>query len=217
MSTTRIGTRAESRETTRRSILEQAGAILADKGPHALSMRRLAEAVGASTIVLYTHFSNKQEILNELYLEGFSRLRTELAQVPLADDPLDYVTSLGRAYRGSALASPTHYQIMFSPCFKVFSPTPTSLETSKACFDVLRAGVQRCAEAGFGEPTSVDETAEVLWGTLHGLISLELIGYWGSPEAGAARVEDAMQMLRAGLNQQRAPGQQTPVVPRPRP
>lgn len=189
----------QSNSDARREILDAASAILAAEGPHALSMRRLAAAVGASTIVLYTHFADKQEILNELYLEGFARLEEHLRAVAPSDDPLTYVADLGRAYRRSALAHPTAYQVMFSGCLQDFTPTADSLAQSTRCFDVLRDGVRRCSTAGLIPAGADTETAQVLWGTLHGLISLELLGYWGDPQAGQARLEQAIAALATGL------------------
>jgi AcrR family transcriptional regulator len=185
---------------SRRAILDAASGILSAEGVHALSMRRLSQAVGASTIVLYTHFSDKQDILNELYIEGFTRLQAELDAVPTTDDPAADVAELGRAYRRSAIANPTYYQIMFSDCIKDFSPSREAMAQSRGCFDVLRGGTAACEAAGLLQPGTATETAQVLWGTLHGLISLELLGYAGTPEAGEQRLELAIAMLQAGLS-----------------
>ena len=184
---------------SRRAILDAASGILSAEGVHALSMRRLSQAVGASTIVLYTHFSDKQDILNELYIEGFTRLQAELDAVPTTDDPAADVAELGRAYRRSAIANPTYYQIMFSDCVKGFRPAPESVERSRECFATLHRGVERCSEAGLIPAGSTTRTAQVLWATLHGLVSLELLGYAGGPDAGEARLEDAIGVLQAGF------------------
>jgi AcrR family transcriptional regulator len=192
-------TKSANRAHVRKAILDKASAILAQEGPHALSMRKLSEKVGASTIVLYTYFKDKQDILDELYREGFERLAHDLQAVAAGDDPMEYVMELGRTYRRSAVANATYYQIMFSQCVQGFTPSPESLETSKNCFLVLRQGVQRCAEAGLTVPGNATETAQVLWGTLHGIISLELFGYLGSAAMGEARLEQAIQTIKAGL------------------
>lgn len=188
-----------NREQVRKAILDQASAILALEGPHALSMRKLSEKVGASTIVLYTYFKNKQDILNELYLEGFLRLQRDLEAVPAGTDPMEYVMELGRAYRRSAVANATYYEIMFSQCVQGFTPSAESMEASKTCFGVLRDGVQGCMDAGCIQSGSATHTAQVLWGTLHGIISLELFGYLGTTGMGEARLEQAIQTIKAGL------------------
>ncbi len=192
--------KATNRAQMRKAILDQASTILAQEGPHALSMRKLSEKVGASTIVLYTYFRNKQDILDELYREGFTRLRQDLEIVEFGLDPMEYVMQLGRAYRKSAIGNSTYYQIMFSQCVPGFMPSLTSLETSQQCFQVLRQGVQHCVDAGLVLPASASETAQVLWGTLHGIISLELFGYLGASQLGEACLERAIQTIKAGLS-----------------
>ena len=184
---------------TRAAILDQASEILSSEGVHALSMRRLSRSVGASTIVLYTHFTDKHDILNELYVEGFRRLLQELESVTPDADPLGYVADLGRAYHRSAIANPSYYQIMFSDCVKGFTPPPDSLAWSRRCFTVLQSAVEGCETAQILPRGAATPTAQVLWGTLHGLISLELLGHWGDAAAGEARIEDAMAILQSGL------------------
>ena len=200
----------------RRTILDRANAILAEEGVHALSMRRIAADVGASTIVLYTHFRNKQEILDELYCEGFARLRGRLEAVEHTHDPVHDLGMLGRAYRLSALERPTHYQVMFNPCLRGFTPSARGREASSDSFGVLYQGVARCADAGDIETASVRGTAETLWGTLHGLVSLELLGLWADSGDGEARVEEALALLRAGLASS-SPTETQAAHPSPRP
>lgn len=183
---------------TRRAILDQASQLLAESGPEALTMRKLSQRIGASTIVLYTHFRDKQAIFDELYLEGFARLRADLARVPQSD-PLQYVMDLGRAYRRSAIDNPTYYQIMFSRCVPGFDPAPHGREASKQSFLILAGAVQRCMDAGVAPKGDAAQVAHTLWGTLHGLISLELFGYMPPAISGEARLEHALHIMRDGL------------------
>lgn len=194
----------QNRDHTRRAILDQASQLLAESGPEALSMRRLSQRIGASTIVLYTHFRDKQAILDELYIEGFERLRQDLARVEPSADPIQHVMDLGRAYRRSAIANPTYYQIMFTRCVPGFDPTPQSREVSKQSFLILAGAVQRCMDSGVAPTGDAAQIAHTLWGTLHGLISLELFGYMPPSISGEARLEHALQIMRDGLCHPRA-------------
>lgn len=187
------------RQIARRDILDHASALLTEEGAHALSMRKLSQRIGASTIVLYTHFRDKQDILNELYVEGFGRLCADLEAVPAGDDPMAYVMALGRAYRQSAVRNPTYYQIMFTRCVPGFDPSPESRQAGARAFGILARGVQRCLDSGTIAPGNANDIATVLWGTLHGMISLELFGYVDSVSAGEARLEHAIQTIRAGV------------------
>lgn len=196
--------KASEAQDMHRYILDQASQLLAESGPEALTMRRLSQRIGASTIVLYTHFRDKPAILDELYLEGFERLRADLARVPTSADPIRYVMDLGRAYRRSAVANPTYYQIMFSRCVPGFDPSAQSREISKQSFQILAEGVQRCMHAGVVAEGDAAQVAHTLWGTLHGLISLELFGYMPPSISGEARLEHALTIIRDGLGHPRA-------------
>src|ERR671912_59125 len=89
---------AQGRDALRQTLLDAASQLLTDAGPQALSMRRIAQEVGCSTMVLYTVFQNKHELANALYLEGFARLENALHAVPHSSDPLAYLRDLGAAY-----------------------------------------------------------------------------------------------------------------------
>ena len=194
--------RAANRINMRRQILNLASQLLTTEGPQALSMRKLALALGVSTIVLYTYFKDKQDILDELYKEGFERLRQDLLAVPQGQDAMEYVMELGRTYRRSAVNNATYYQIMFSRCVPGFNPSEASRETSKQAFGILAAGVQRCIDANIIQAAHIGpaaEVAQVLWCMLHGMISLELFGYLGTAVAGEALLEQAIQTIKSGF------------------
>jgi AcrR family transcriptional regulator len=192
-------TRSTTAEDTRRRILDEASRLIAEQGAEALTMRRLSEGIGASTIVLYTHFRDKSAIVDELYREGFERLRAAMAAVPQEPDALAQVRALGRAYRQSAVANPTHYQIMFTRCVPGFTPSNAARESSDASFALLAQAVARCMTEGLIAPGNAKQLAVVLWGTLHGLISLELFDYLPAKPSAELRLEQALDLLSAGL------------------
>ncbi|CAM2069254.1 TetR/AcrR family transcriptional regulator [Sulfidibacter corallicola] len=183
----------------RRTILRKAAELIREQGVHGLSMRKLSHALGASTMVLYTHFRNKQDLLNELYLEGFDRLRRHLEEVPEGEDPLAYVVELGRAYRRAALANPDAYELMQSRTLQGFSLPKESLEKSALSFRVLEGAVRQCMDRGLIAPGCSREVAQMLWGSIHGLISLQLAGHFVSEEAATARFEMVLKTLEFGL------------------
>ncbi|WP_422016433.1 TetR/AcrR family transcriptional regulator [Roseateles sp.] len=59
-------------------LLERARCIYASDGPAALSMRRLAQDAGLSTMALYSYFPSKQALLEGLWLELFEALLADL-------------------------------------------------------------------------------------------------------------------------------------------
>ena len=166
----------------RLGVLDAAGRLLAEEGPGALSMRRVAEEVNASTQVLYTMFGGKEGLANELFLEGFGRLRLALEAVPRGDDPLGHLFSLGEAYFENGLASPNYYRVMFSDAIPGFRPPEETLQQTWKTFDALVEAVGRCVEAGLFAEQDAREVASSLWSAVHGVVSLHLLGRFARRE-----------------------------------
>src|SRR3954452_16970675 len=85
--------------TTRETLLEAALRLLEERGPGALRIRDLSEAVGKSTMGVYTHFGSKQGLLEQLYLHGFSRLEDRLQAVASAASERQELLAFALAYR----------------------------------------------------------------------------------------------------------------------
>src|SRR5699024_6093635 len=95
-------------------LIDEAADAVAKGGAGALSVRRVARAVGTSTMAVYTHFGSKDDLLGAVVRRGFDRLATALAAVPVTDDPTADLLALGEAYRKMALADANVYRVMFS-------------------------------------------------------------------------------------------------------
>src|SRR5262245_11598334 len=98
--------RAQTREMLRRNAVQAASQILIREGAGALTVRRVAQELECSTKVIYTLFGGKDGLANELYREGFTRLRQALGRVPRTTDPREYLTGIGWAYWEFGIANP---------------------------------------------------------------------------------------------------------------
>jgi AcrR family transcriptional regulator len=179
-------------------ILEAPSELLSEEGASALSVRRIAAAAGCSTMGLYSRFGGKDGVVDELYAEGFERLVTAMRQNLITDDPLADLRRGANCYRDTALANATHYMVMFGGAVPGFVPSDASHDLAHQAFGGLVAKVARCTEAGVfdGAP---DHIAELLWGSIHGHVMLELVGInplMGDP---AARFERALDALFRGV------------------
>jgi AcrR family transcriptional regulator len=168
--------RAREGELLRQGLLDVAGRLLAEDGSGALTMRRIADAYGCSTTVLYSRFGGKQGLVQGLYREGFDRLQRRLERVPAGDDRL---SALGRAYREHALAEPTYYAVMFSRAVPEFEPSEDDLAHAHRSLQTLIDAVLAAQAAGRLAGEDPEHIARVLWAAAHGAVSLELAGYLG--------------------------------------
>jgi AcrR family transcriptional regulator len=175
---------------------EQGGRIL--EAASALSVRRIAAAAGCSTMGLYSRFGGKDGVVDELYAEGFERPVTAMGSQALSDDPVADLRGSARCYREAALANATHYMLMFGGAVPGFEPSPQSHELAHAAFEGPVGKVARCTDRGLvpGDPA---EVAELLWGVVHGLVMLEIVGINPSMSDAVARFEHALDVLFRGL------------------
>src|SRR3954447_16013129 len=118
--------RVPSPATTRETLLRAALRLLEERGPGALRVRDVSEAVGKSTMGVYTHFGSKQGLLEQLYLYGFSRLEGRLKVVPSAGDGRNELLAFALAYREFALDNEALYGLMFERGAPDFIPSDES-------------------------------------------------------------------------------------------
>lgn len=168
----------------RTALIEAAARILADEGPTALSARRLAREVGASTTALYTHFGSMNELRRAVRREGFARFATHIDRVGRDDDPVVELAALCPAYVDNAFENPDLYRVMFMEVPLDDEDWATGWDT----FERLVATVQRCLDAGRipGCPDARQGATEI-WALTHGAVSLAL--------AGLVPKDDAFQLV----------------------
>jgi AcrR family transcriptional regulator len=189
---------ARTRDEQGRRILEAASELLSKEGASALSVRRIATAAGCSTMGLYSRFGGKDGVVDELYAEGFERLVVAMQANPVTDDPLADLRRCAVCYRETALAHATHYMVMFGGAVPGFVPSDATHELAHAAFGGLVAKVQRCTDAGILAGRAED-LAEVVWGSIHGLVMLELVGLDPCRSDPAARFSRALDALFEGF------------------
>ena len=167
-----------SSTTTRESLLEAALQLLEARGPGALRVRDLSEAVGKSTMGVYTHFGSKQGLLEQLYLHGFSRLEDRLRTVAPTGEARQELLAFALAYREFALENEALYGLMFERAAPDFVPSDVSRLAGLSTFEMLATRVAHW-RPDFMDPAA---DAHLVWATMHGLVSIELMHRrWGGP------------------------------------
>jgi AcrR family transcriptional regulator len=166
-----------SQDELRARLIAVAGELLVTRGADSLTVRRIATEAGCATTVVYTMFGNKDGLAEALYLEGFERFRRRLAAVPRHPDPLEYLTSLGPAYREACLAEPGFYSVMFEKAIPGFEPSERARTLARAAVNILDRAIVDCIAAGYLVPTQPRKIADCLWAAAQGAVSLERAGH----------------------------------------
>jgi len=170
--------KAPSSDQLAMRLVDEAGRILSAEGAGALTLRRLAQSVGISTMPVYTLFGDKQGLIAAMYREGYRRLGAALrAAAEGTDDPLEALVDLGHTYRATALANPHLYDLMFGRPVASFQPDSDTIEIADSAYRPLVEATQRCLDAGQLSGGDAERIAFHLWSVSHGMVSLELAGH----------------------------------------
>jgi AcrR family transcriptional regulator len=156
-------------------LIDEGARLLAEQGVAGLSLRKVAAAVGTSTMAVYSRFGDKQGLLAAMNREGFRRLGARLQAAATDLDADDALAALGRAYRLSALENPHLYGLMFGPPPLGWQRGPQDDQAADATYLPLVERVRAAVNQGIliGVPERI---ARQLWVVAHGMVSLELAG-----------------------------------------
>ena len=173
--------RTRERHETRDLILSAARDMFAQDGYDAVTMRAIAERIEYTPTALYHHFENKQALLSELCQRDFEGLARHFQGQATATDPVERILAVGEAYLRFAEQYPSQYRFMFMTVL----PRPAHDERyiaesrdnpERNAYAFLRDACRAAIDAGRMRPEIDDPDlyAQMLWGAVHGLISLRI-------------------------------------------
>lgn len=172
------------RESLRQGMLDAASRLLVEEGAAALTVRKVAVAVNCSTTLLYSIFGGKDGLSNALYLEGFARFKQDFLEHEAQLTAKQKTTGIERIwmyannYHAYARKNPSYYLVMFGDAIAGFVPPLESRLAAWESFTPLIAEFERCMQEGSLPAASPSAAARLLWAAMHGVISLELKGYY---------------------------------------
>ncbi|MFJ9583182.1 TetR/AcrR family transcriptional regulator [Streptomyces acidicola] len=162
------------REYRRRNqlIVDTARRLAEAEGWQAVTTRRLAEEIEYSQPVLYSHFQGKEAIVGAVALQGFEELAGTLrAARESADGATAGLRAVIDTYLDFARENPQLYNAMF----ELVSPLAfAAAETPRPLVDTF--GVLISAVAAVLPAHDAELAAEVIWGSLHGMVALSRSG-----------------------------------------
>ncbi|WP_322046852.1 helix-turn-helix domain-containing protein [Paraburkholderia sp. J67] len=191
---------AQRAAALRARILDAARRIVMREGIDALSMRKIADAIGYSAASLYSHFEGRDAIARALGHEGFAQLLARLEPCCGIVEPRERLYALAHAYVAFGYAHAETYRLMFLPpreplharererAEEAATPAPAAdadLDSETAAIAALFAEALA--------PVCADPVllARALWALLHGLVCFSFLGPAFAPEAARLPTIDA--------------------------
>ena len=178
-------------------LLDQAEAVLRERGIDALSLRELARAAGVSHGAPRSHFIDRGALLDALAERGFGRLadaiREAAARVP--GDHARALRAAAAAYVSFAVREPALVDLMFAA--KVDRPSEAVQRAAERLFatmaDLMSAGVA----AGAYDAREVGRLTLVLSATVQGIASL-VVSRRITAAQSEALIDDAITLFLTG-------------------
>lgn len=191
------------RADVRGKILDAARGMFVREGIDAVTMRAIADRIEYSPPVIYSHFRDKLELIQELCHRDFRALSQAFGRIGQVDDPIERLRRIALAYVDFALEHPSHYQFMF-----MTPKGPEAVEVARAAqaanpeedaYAFLCNAVAEGIAAGRFRPElrDVEELAQILWASVHGVVSLQLAKGedhwidWRDPRQTATKLAEA--------------------------
>ena len=182
-------------KTDAEAILERALYLLEQRGADALTMRNLAKELGLSVSSLYRHYADRAALEAALGDEGNRLLHESSRRITRNLAPREAVVAFAHAYSDFARSRPALYDLLMAPR----PPRPAMPGPGKDLWNFVLALV--------GEVTDdPDDTAAAVavWSFLHGFVSLERAGLFGSSGPQDA-LERGLGALLTGLSKTETP------------
>jgi AcrR family transcriptional regulator len=157
------------------TIASAARRLLEEEGCEAVTMRRVAKAVGITPMALYRHYSDRAGLLNALADSGFEELAARLADARLSGDLTRRLTRVFDIFLEHALQNPRLFELMFLQSREGARQYPRDFKARRSpTANVATALIREGMETGFFRKDDAWEITFEMGALLQGLIMLFL-------------------------------------------
>lgn len=202
-----VARKTEQKIELREKILDAAREMVLKNGYGDLSIRKLAEKIDYAPGTIYLYFENRDAIVREICLRGFSELNAKM-QIAAKEksEPKKRIIALLESYADFAVSNPETYHLSFmeDPKFteEMFRNAPLETENGagRQALQTIIDEFQDLKKNGkISETEDENLLAEVFWTAIHGIVSSKLI-YPAIPFNSVEKlVEKTIQTLLKGL------------------
>jgi AcrR family transcriptional regulator len=169
---------------TSKKIATAARRLLDREGADALTMRRIAKAVGITPMALYRHYQDRATLLNALADEGFAELTVELAARRFSGNIEKRLMEMADIYLDHALENPRLFELMFLAPREGARKFPQDFKAGLSpTANLMVKAIEEGMKSGYFREDDAWEIVFEMGALSHGLIMLYLGGRMGgSPE-----------------------------------
>jgi len=193
-----MGRPREHNERTAAALLDVAERVVTDESLEALSVRRLARAVGSTTRAVYSLFGSKDGLVIALGTRAFTLLREGIDSLPTTEDPAGDLVEAGVVvFRRFTLGHPGLFTIGILQAGVLAEITREFCSAQETALDRLHARIGRLEKIGRLGTRGVHQAALEFHALCEGLAALEGRGIL-TPDEAERTWRDALRALVAG-------------------
>lgn len=179
------------------ALLDAARDIFFEEGVRGLSVRRVAEKAGCTTMAVYSRFNGKEGILGALFDEGFEKLSLAQRDIDPRLENEERLLAFCHAYRDTAHRYPHHYALMMGDFSGTLQPSLDSQAKALATLDSLTSAVKSMPQMTTKNRLASAEIANRLFAFCHGWVSLERVRFFGAEQNADTQFDQAITALLA--------------------
>jgi AcrR family transcriptional regulator len=184
----------------RQSVIDAARDCIVADGLEAISLRKLAAALGVTAPALYAYVDDKRDLLRGVAELEFRRLSARFEQIDDAD-PVERMRQMSHAYVEQALAEPELFRTMFqfSPDLAIGGTTGAEDELATSVFELALSSVVQAIDSGALRPAEPLTVALIMWSATHGVVDMLLMGFPFDDATRELLVDSVIDTVLAGL------------------
>jgi len=165
-------------------IAAAARRLLDKEGTEAVTMRRVAAAVGLTPMAIYRHYPDRASLLAALADEGFEELAARLAVKKFSGGVEERLTKMMEIYLEHALQKPRLFELMFLKPREGARSYPRDFKAGRSpTANLIVEVVQSGMDSGYFRKGDAWEIVFEMGALSHGLLLLYLGGRMAVPPA----------------------------------
>jgi AcrR family transcriptional regulator len=171
--------RASDRLVTRDKIMDVARELFAREGYAAVTLRRVASAISYTAPAIYRHFSDKEELIQEICRIDFVRFAARFEDAFAIVDPVERLRAIGKVYVQFGVENPNHYRLMFMVDYVGRANADDRAakgDPTQDAYAVLQQTVTAILKARRfrGRNADAELLCQTFWAGVHGVVALEI-------------------------------------------
>lgn len=172
----------EAKANLRELIFKEARSLVLEEGFASLSIRKLAQKIGYAPGTIYLYFQDRDDLVREICVRGLGELSQKIQSAAGVAGAQTRLTALLYAYADFAIENPETYRLSFmeNPAFTQEAMRSAPLESEggagkRAFAEIVKTLQELKGERKIDRSENENLLAELLWTSVHGIVSLKLI------------------------------------------